>query len=199
MMSLKLSLFGSPQLERDGALIPLRRRKAVALFAYLAVTQQAHSRDGLATLLWPDADQSSARTNLRRDLSWLNKTVGKGILSVSRAELGIQATAVFTFDITLFQNNLAQVRQHAHIDNTLCPDCVAALTTAVSLYTGDFMAGFTLPDTAAFADWQFFPNGEPAARAGLGFAAAHWLAARPRAVCRRSGKRPFVGQPRSTP
>jgi DNA-binding SARP family transcriptional activator len=41
-------------LDRDGVAIPLNHRKAWALLAYLAVTARAHSRDTLATLLWPD-------------------------------------------------------------------------------------------------------------------------------------------------
>src|SRR5512138_2216281 len=34
--------------------------------------------------------------------------------------------------------------------------CVEILTTAAQLYTGDFLAGFGLPDSPSFDEWQFF-------------------------------------------
>ena len=52
MSKLKLFLFGSPQLEIDNTPIELERRKAMALLAYLAVTQKSHRRDTLAALLF---------------------------------------------------------------------------------------------------------------------------------------------------
>ena len=41
----KLFLFGTPSIEYGGRSQPIRRRKARALLAYLAVTQQSHSRE----------------------------------------------------------------------------------------------------------------------------------------------------------
>ena len=56
MPHLKLSVFGPPRLERDGGPIELNLRKGLALLVYLAVSGQPHSRDALATLLWPESD-----------------------------------------------------------------------------------------------------------------------------------------------
>ena len=61
MSRLALYLLGPPQFKLDDEQIHLDRRKAVALLAYLAVTGQGHRRDTLATLLWPELDQSRAR------------------------------------------------------------------------------------------------------------------------------------------
>ena len=61
MACLSLSLLGPPLVELDGQPIQLGRHKALALLAYLAVTRRSHSRDALATLLWPDLNQSAAR------------------------------------------------------------------------------------------------------------------------------------------
>jgi DNA-binding SARP family transcriptional activator len=52
----------------------------VALLAYLAVEEDIHRRDSLAALIWPEYDQSSARADLRRTLSLLNRKLGKGWL-----------------------------------------------------------------------------------------------------------------------
>ena len=69
MSRLALYLLGPPHIKRDGQAVDVGRRKAVALLAYLAVTGQGHSRDALATLFWPEHDQSRARAGLRRTLA----------------------------------------------------------------------------------------------------------------------------------
>ena len=38
----------------------------------------------------------------------------------------------------------------------LCEQCLNFLEEAARLYTDDFMAGFNLPDSPAFDEWQFF-------------------------------------------
>ena len=53
MSALKLFLLGTPRLEREGQHVRLSRRKVMALIAFLAISRQSHSREGLAALLWP--------------------------------------------------------------------------------------------------------------------------------------------------
>ena len=93
MSRLVLHLLGPPRLELDGEPVHIGRRKAVALLAYLAVTVRSHSRDSLATLLWPEYDQSRARANLRRALSLLNRTLGEGWLTTDREIAGLNPEA----------------------------------------------------------------------------------------------------------
>ena len=81
MSKLKLFLLDTPQLEIDGRPIELDRRKALALLAYLAVTEKSHSRDSLAALLWPDAGQNRARSTLRHHIWSLNQALGDGWLA----------------------------------------------------------------------------------------------------------------------
>ena len=66
MSQIALYLFGSPRVEYRGEPVQIRRRKAMALLVYLAMTEQAHGRDALATMFWPESDQSTARAGLRR-------------------------------------------------------------------------------------------------------------------------------------
>ena len=73
MSQLALYLLGPPRLELGGEPVKISRRKALALLAYLAVTGGHHQRDALATLLWPEYDQSGARADLRRTLSLLRR------------------------------------------------------------------------------------------------------------------------------
>lgn len=51
MLSLKVFLLGSPRIECAGTLVAIRRRKALALLAYLAVAGQPQRRDTVATLM----------------------------------------------------------------------------------------------------------------------------------------------------
>ncbi|MBC8075055.1 MAG: tetratricopeptide repeat protein [Chloroflexales bacterium] len=153
---LRLLLFGTPRIERDGAIVPVQRTKALALLAYLAVTQQPQDRDGLLALLWPDRDAASARNNLRRDLSVLKAALGDELLVADRLRVVWNEQAPAWVDVAAFGSQIAVRHQHAHADNALCGSCAAALTTAVQLYRDDFLAGFGLPECATFEEWQFF-------------------------------------------
>ena len=72
-----LYILGPPILIRDGKAVELDRRKSLALFIYLIVSDQPHSRDALATLFWPKHGQSQARTSLRKALSDLVHSLGE--------------------------------------------------------------------------------------------------------------------------
>jgi DNA-binding SARP family transcriptional activator len=72
---LRLYLLGAPRLERDGVALAFDSRKQLALIAYLAMTGQSHTREGLITLLWPELDSSRGRAGLRRDLSVIRRAL----------------------------------------------------------------------------------------------------------------------------
>jgi WD40 repeat protein/serine/threonine protein kinase len=156
MSKLKVFLLGTPQLEIDNTPIELKRRKAMALLAYLAVTEKSHSRDSLAVLLWPEADQGRARTLLRRNLWALNKALGEGWLDISREAIGLAAKPELWVDVNQFQLALAAGQTHEHTAAAVCPDCLPHLREAVSLYRDDFLSGFTLRDSPEFDEWQRF-------------------------------------------
>ena len=132
MSRLRLYLLGPPRLELDGEPLHLPRRKALALLAYLAVTGRAHSRDSLATLLWPEHDQRSARAELSRTLSLLNRLLGPDALVADRQTVGLNPG----LDIRL--DTAASRRAFEDGDDV----------EAVDLYRDDFMAWFTLRDSA---------------------------------------------------
>jgi predicted ATPase/DNA-binding SARP family transcriptional activator len=153
---LRLLLFGTPRIERDGQIVPLRRTKALALLAYIAITGQPQDREMLLALLWPEFDAASARNNLRRELSLLKAALHEEILIADRLQIRWNAQADCWLDIAAFQAQFALPKQHGHPSGALCADCANALTTAVQLYTDDFLSGFSLPDSPAFDEWQFF-------------------------------------------
>ncbi len=156
MPGLKLYLLGSPRLVHDGHNVEMDTRKALALLAYLAISGGSHARDGLAALLWPDYDEAGARGAFRRTLSTLHKAVGESTLEVSRENVGLALDADLWVDALKFRSLIAGCQAHPHGKQEVCRDCLPLLQEAAALYQGDFMAGFSLRDSANFDDWQFF-------------------------------------------
>ena len=156
MSRLAVYLLGSPRVELDGEQVHIPRRKALALLAYLAITGREHSRDALAAFLWPEYDQSSARAELRRMLSSLNRTIGHERLIVDRDMAALDLNAGVWVDVQVFERELVACAQHDPPPSAPCPECVARLSDAVALYEDGFLAGFTLPDSEPFDDWQRF-------------------------------------------
>ena len=159
-MPLEIHLLGSPRFAVEGERLYLSRRKSIALLAYVAATGQPQARDMIATLLWPEFDQSAARTNLRRDLSWLRRTLPDDVLTVDRLQIDMNAATGVWLDVREFEAAITAVAQHAHQADELCDECAQRLAEAVDLYEGDFMAGFSLADSAAFEEWHFFQREE---------------------------------------
>ncbi len=81
MAQLDLNFLGPFRANLDGqAITSFRSRKVQALLIYLAAEASGNvgnrvSRESLMTLLWPDIQLQSARTNLRQALSQLRKTI----------------------------------------------------------------------------------------------------------------------------
>lgn len=162
MTQVKLYLFGPPRLEYNGELLTIKLRKAMAILVYLAVTRQPHRRDSLATLFWPDKDQRNARANLRRTLYELSqqfeKQMAVSLLTADDESVMLAADVSLWTDVTSFQHDLAESKEHETTNNINMPPTV--LIDAAKLYTDDFLAGFTLSDAPDFDDWQFFQREE---------------------------------------
>ena len=156
MSELKLFLFGSPRVELNEKSVEIRRRKALALLVYLAVTGQSHSRDTLATLFWPDHDQSRARAYLRRALASLNKTLTGAWFDTDRESIGLNRNANILVDVEQFHQLLTAPKSHNHPSNKIPSESLSSLTKAVALYQADFLTGFTLRESTDFDEWQFF-------------------------------------------
>lgn len=143
MPILKLAFLGIPHITYDDAEIELDRRKALALLAYLAVIGKRQSRDLLATMLWPNHDNHSARASLRRALAALNETPIKDWISADRDTIALVKNTQLWVDVDVF---------HALLEDG--PATAETLNQAVALYRDHFMSGFSLRDSAMFDDWQ---------------------------------------------
>jgi predicted ATPase/DNA-binding SARP family transcriptional activator len=153
----KVSLFGSPRLEKDGKAVSFDTRKALALLAYLILGEtgavSGFSRDSLAALLYPEADQTSARAALRRTLSSLRKGIGSDCLRSEGERVELKAGCAWV-DVLAFRGLVSQMRGHGHASGTVCRECLPLLESCVRLAESDFLAGFSLRDSPQFDDWQ---------------------------------------------
>jgi DNA-binding SARP family transcriptional activator len=134
MASLALHLLGTPRIEVDNVPIVINRRKVLALLVYLTLTQRPHRRDYLATLFWPDYDQTSARANLRRTLSTLNKTLDGDWLHIDGEQVSLKQGDNFWLDVDQFHQHLTSCTTHGHSGSDVCADCLEPLSRAASLY-----------------------------------------------------------------
>lgn len=157
MTRLKLYLFGPPRLEDNDVTLEVRPRKA--LLIYLAVTNQPHSRDALATLFWPESDQVAGRASLRRTLYLLQQALPIELLATSGDTIRLMPTNDLWLDIAAYQTIITEALPTPAAASTtqrLNVQARDALERAASLYADDFLAGFTLDDAPSFDEWQFF-------------------------------------------
>ena len=152
MSSLKLTLFGAPQVELNGQRIILKTRKAFAVLAYLVVNRQPQSRETLATLFWPEFSSERAFANLRGALQTLTHALGEEWFHICRRDVEITPSPAFWADVLEFQRRLNH--QNDHHPPIACAERLPSLQAAVDLYQHDFLHGFTLPDCLAFDEWQ---------------------------------------------
>lgn len=153
MAELKLELFGAPRLVYQEQPVVGVRRKALALAAYLSLTERPLMREALAALFWPDQDDEHSRISLRGVLHNLSSASPIEWVDADRSAVSLKFEAL-EVDVRGFTGALARTRGHLHTDGVLCAACFAALNEAVNLYHDDFMAGFSLSDSSEFDHWQ---------------------------------------------
>jgi predicted ATPase/DNA-binding SARP family transcriptional activator len=109
------------------------------------VTQHTHRRDALTGLLWGEMAEADARNNLRQALSNLRKLVGSHLV-ITRVTAEFCVETPFSLDVQQFERHLRAY------ETAEAP--IADLEAAVSLYRGEFLAGFYLHDAPAFEEWM---------------------------------------------
>ena len=140
----------------------MRLQKEMALLIYLAETSRAHTRMALATLFWPEMDQSAAFAALRRTLYQLKSDIGENLLEVTPRTVSFRQDVAVWRDTQRFLNAARQCADHEHPPDAPLASCLSAMREAITLYTDDFLAGFSLPDCPMFDEWQFFAREESA-------------------------------------
>lgn len=154
MSRLYIQLLGTPHVEYENKPVRFNGRKPLALLAYLAVTDGIHKRDSLATLFWPESDQSAARHSLREALRNINKICAGTLISPDRETVVIERMPHTWVDVRQFREQIGICMTHGHEPDKICGECIGPLIQALSFYRGRFMDGFTLDDAVEFDNWQ---------------------------------------------
>ena len=155
MPRLSLSLLGGFQARLDHEVVSgFQSDKARALLAYLAVEAgQAHRRDRLVGLFWPDWPEANARANLRHALNNLRTVLGDQsaappFLLSDRQTIRFNPDSDHHLDVAEFSRQLEEPA-------TLGTEgLVPAWQQAVALYGGPFLSGFFLEACASFEEWS---------------------------------------------
>jgi predicted ATPase/DNA-binding SARP family transcriptional activator len=156
MGHLAIFALGPLRIELDGQPLQTSRHKALALLVYLSMQPERQTREMLSTFLWPEYGQKKAFAYLRRTIWELHSLLGDGWLDVDREKIGLNSSDHLSVDVARFQTYLTFIKNHTHPTSAVCPECLATLHKAALLYRGDFLAGFSLRDSANFDDWRFF-------------------------------------------
>jgi DNA-binding SARP family transcriptional activator len=136
-LALQISLLGEFALRQGETIITLDTPSYQALLAYLVVeAQHIHSRQQLAFQFWPDSSESQARTNLRKALHTLRKTLPDAdcYLVADRQTVQWRCDAPCTVDVWDFEAAVAQAQQTDH-----STDRQTSLEQAIDTYHGEFL------------------------------------------------------------
>lgn len=140
----RVEMLGAFQARTHGQTVSrFRTRKVGALLAYLALySKRVHTRDEIAALLWPDADEAESRRNFRQALYSLRKVLEPpslptgSVLEVKQAWVSLNANAVST-DV----EEMSELADRAK-DAGSAEDRLELLKQAVGLYKGELLPGY---------------------------------------------------------
>ena len=146
---LEISLLGEINIRLDGQPITrFRSQKELALLLFLAHSGQTHNRVALAELLWEAEERSTKQSlsNLRTALTRLRKQVGDHLI-ITRTTVAVTPAVHDQTDTARF---LAMLAGAGTVRSVMG---INLLSQGLDLYRGEFLAGFSLPDSVHFSDW----------------------------------------------
>ncbi|MBN1220134.1 MAG: DUF2791 family P-loop domain-containing protein [Anaerolineae bacterium] len=170
MGCLSISLLGPPQVVLAGEPVAWQGgSKILGLLAYLAAeAERAHNREFLAGLLWPNRPDRAALSSLRYALSNLRSVIGDRtaeppFLLISRETIQLNPQANIEVDAQTFIRVLTQLPQVVQS----VEGSIELLESTLTLYRGEFLAGFGLDDSPSFEEWLLFTREQLTRQAAL--------------------------------
>lgn len=137
-MAYRLELVGGVRILREGQPVEslAGHRQKLAFLAYLAVQPGSRaSRERLLALFWPERDESSARHSLSQLVYELRREA-PDLLEATADSVRLLPSA--------FDCDALQFQEAARAGD---------VARAVTLYTGEFLEGFSLPGSGEFERW----------------------------------------------
>jgi DNA-binding SARP family transcriptional activator len=140
--SVVMHFLGVPEVRYLGQPVHFASRKSLALLVYLTVEAGWHGREKLIALFWPESDQKRGRTSLRTAVTRLRQSLfaAADLILVDGDRIAVDHEWPFMLDLQLVKT--------AVLTNT-----IEACQQGLSAFRGEFLDGFTLPDTPAFDQW----------------------------------------------
>src|SRR5437879_13264200 len=142
-MASRVQLFGNLQFTWEGKPVTtISTNRLQSLLAFLILrTEAPQSREQVASLLWPESDESQARTNLRQLLHHLKRALPGECTSLRTDHFAIQwlqddSCAIDTIDFQTAQAHAANARARADRASEK-----THLTAAAQLYEDDLLPG----------------------------------------------------------
>ena len=153
MADLKVCLLGSPEITRSGDPVNFTRKKSLALFVYLLLSNCPLSRDFLTHLLYPQCPRDRGKSNLRHIVSVTKQDLDRDMLRCEGDFLSLTSSIPIDLDITrLLALNRISCEFTESSETELITETVEEL---LLLYRGDFLNGFYLTDCFDFEQWQY--------------------------------------------
>ena len=122
---LEVRLLGQFEVRLNGEPVELPSRPAQSLLAYLILRAgTSHRREKIAGLIWPDSDESNARSNLRHALWRIRKAIGEGYLVADKLSITFDVASEHWLDASIAEKGDAE---HQSLDD---------LMSVVSIYGG---------------------------------------------------------------
>ncbi len=122
--------------------------KQRAIFCYLLLTGQLHQRKTVSRDFWPDKEHKLGLANLRVALNALRASGLEPYLNTQpqRLHISFNQKANYWCDVQTFEALISRSQRQAQPD-------IPSLQKAVTLYQGEFLQGFSLPEVPFFDDW----------------------------------------------
>lgn len=114
-----------------------KRRRQLAVLAVLALNARPVSRELLVDMFWGDEDEERARHSLSNALSSLRSFLGASAIATRQADIALSHEARLGVDAIEF-SAACEASDHER---------------AVALYTGAFLDGVFVPNSARFDSW----------------------------------------------
>lgn len=154
MAAIRINLFGRLAVFVDDRplVVGSPHLKPIEIFTYLLIhRRRSHSREAIATLLWPDLPPAHAKKNLRKVLCTLQHLLadavmpsGPPVLLIEHDWIALNPALDLQLDVEIFEHayTLAQQQADGVLDHTTAQEIAAA----VALYEGELLAGL-------YTDW----------------------------------------------
>jgi predicted ATPase/DNA-binding SARP family transcriptional activator len=138
---LQVRLLGQFEVRLNGTVVDIPSRPAQSLLAYLLLNAGTpHRREKLAGLIWPEANEANARSNLRHAVWRLRRVLEPGEAAGSTFLQADNFTVAFAADADYWLDT-AVLEQGAAAEDSL-----PSMIETVSAYRGELLPGF-------YADW----------------------------------------------